>query len=70
LPGQWYANMTGLGDLVPREMQVSALKKIFANNVMKFNNGEMGAARSALVDGHDSRERTIGCAWYSRRKGS
>jgi non-lysosomal glucosylceramidase len=51
LAGQWYANMTGLGDLVPREMQVSALKKIFANNVMKFGNGEMGAANGMAADG-------------------
>lgn len=29
LAGQWYANMTELGDLVPREMQMSALKKDF-----------------------------------------
>jgi non-lysosomal glucosylceramidase len=35
LAGQWYANMTGLGDLVPRETQTSALKKIFAFNLMK-----------------------------------
>jgi len=51
LAGQWYANMTGLGDLVPREMQVSALKKIFANNVMKFGKGEMGAANGMSADG-------------------
>jgi non-lysosomal glucosylceramidase len=51
LAGQWYANMTGLGDLVPHEMQVSALKKIFANNVMKFGNGEMGAANGMAADG-------------------
>jgi non-lysosomal glucosylceramidase len=51
LAGQWYANMTGLGDLVPREMQVSALKKIFANNVMKFGKGEMGAANGMAADG-------------------
>jgi non-lysosomal glucosylceramidase len=43
LAGQWYANLTGLGDLVPFEMQRSALKKIFDYNVMKFGNGEMGA---------------------------
>jgi non-lysosomal glucosylceramidase len=51
LAGQWYANMTGLGDLVPREMQMSALKKIFANNVMKFGKGEMGAANGMAADG-------------------
>jgi non-lysosomal glucosylceramidase len=51
LAGQWYANMTGLGDLVPREMQVSAAKKIFANNVMKFGKGEMGAANGMGADG-------------------
>jgi len=27
LAGQWYANMTGLGDLVPREMQLTASKR-------------------------------------------
>jgi non-lysosomal glucosylceramidase len=51
LAGQWYANMLGLGDLVPRKMQVSALKKIFAYNVMRFGNGEMGAANGMNPDG-------------------
>ncbi|HUN62114.1 MAG TPA: non-lysosomal glucosylceramidase, partial [Candidatus Sulfotelmatobacter sp.] len=51
LAGQWYANMTGLGDLVPREMQRSALKKIYATNVLKFGNGEMGAANGMNADG-------------------
>jgi len=43
--------MTGLGDLVPREMQLKALKKIFAFNVMKFANGEMGAVNGIAADG-------------------
>ncbi|HEX4485124.1 MAG TPA: non-lysosomal glucosylceramidase [Terriglobales bacterium] len=51
LAGQWYANMTGLGDLVPREMQITALKKIYANNVMKFGKGEVGAANGMKADG-------------------
>lgn len=51
LAGQWYANMTGLGDLVPHDMQISALKKIFANNVMKFGNGHLGAANGMAADG-------------------
>jgi non-lysosomal glucosylceramidase len=51
LAGQWYANMTGLGDLVPRDMQRSALKKIYAFNVMKFGNGEMGAANGMSSKG-------------------
>jgi non-lysosomal glucosylceramidase len=51
LAGQWYANMTGLGDLVPKQMQISALKKIYANNVMKFGKGEMGAANGMAADG-------------------
>jgi non-lysosomal glucosylceramidase len=51
LAGQWYANMTGLGDLYPKNMQVSAAKKIFANNVMKFGNGEMGAANGMAANG-------------------
>jgi non-lysosomal glucosylceramidase len=51
LAGQWYANMLGLGDLVPHEMQVSAAKKIFAVNVMKFAEGQMGAANGMNADG-------------------
>lgn len=51
LAGQWYANLTGLGDIVPHNMQLSAMKKIFANNVMKFGNGEMGAANGMTADG-------------------
>jgi non-lysosomal glucosylceramidase len=51
LAGQWYADLTGLGDIVPREMQDSALKKIFAVNVKKFGNGEMGAANGMTADG-------------------
>jgi non-lysosomal glucosylceramidase len=51
LAGQWYANMTGLGDIVPREKQLSALKKIFAFNVMKFADGSMGAVNGMAMDG-------------------
>src|ERR1700744_865406 len=51
LAGQWYANMLGLGDLVPREMQLSAAKKIFEVNVMKFAGGQMGAANGMGADG-------------------
>jgi non-lysosomal glucosylceramidase len=51
LAGQWYASMTGLGDLVPREMQRSALSKIYDNNVMKFAKGEMGAVNGIAADG-------------------
>jgi len=51
LAGQWYANMTGLGDLVPREMQLSALHKIFDFNVMKFAEGSMGAVNGIAPDG-------------------
>jgi non-lysosomal glucosylceramidase len=51
LAGQWYANMTGLGDLVPRDMQTKALKKIYDLNVMKFANGEMGAVNGIAPNG-------------------
>jgi non-lysosomal glucosylceramidase len=51
LAGQWYANMTGLGDLVPREMQLSSLKKIYNFNVMKFADGSMGAVNGIAADG-------------------
>lgn len=51
LAGQWYANLTGLGDIVPANMRVSALKKIFEFNVMKFGNGDMGAVNGMASDG-------------------
>jgi len=51
LAGQWYANMTGLGDIVPKEMRVSAMKKVFDFNVMKYANGEMGALNGMGSDG-------------------
>jgi non-lysosomal glucosylceramidase len=51
LAGQWYANMTALGDLVPRDMQTKALKRIYDFNVMKFANGEMGAINAIDPDG-------------------
>lgn len=51
LAGQWYANLTGLGDIVPYAMQRSALRKIYDYNVMKFGNGEMGAANGLAPDG-------------------
>lgn len=50
LAGQWYATMTGLGDLIPHDMQVKSLKKIFDCNVLKFGNGEMGAANGMNPD--------------------
>ena len=51
LAGQWYANLTGLGDIVPREMRRSALKKIYEFDVLKFGGGEMGAANGMSADG-------------------
>jgi non-lysosomal glucosylceramidase len=51
LAGQWYAKLTGLGDLVPRDMQLSAAKTIFEFNVMKFGGGELGAANGMSADG-------------------
>jgi len=51
LAGQWYASMSGLGDLVPHEMQVKAMKKVYDFNVMKFAKGEMGAVNGIAPDG-------------------
>jgi non-lysosomal glucosylceramidase len=51
LAGQWYATITGLGDIVPKDMQQKALKKIYDFNVMKFEKGEMGAVNGMAADG-------------------
>lgn len=51
LAGQWYANLTGLGDIVPAQFRQSALRKIFSFNVKKFSNGELGALNGVSADG-------------------
>jgi len=51
LAGQWYADLTGLGDIVPKEMRSKSLKAIYENNVMKFAKGEMGAVNGMASDG-------------------
>ncbi|MBB6143590.1 non-lysosomal glucosylceramidase [Silvibacterium bohemicum] len=51
LAGQWYANLTGLGDIVPREMQIETAKTIFNFNVMKFGDGQMGAVNGMTEGG-------------------
>jgi non-lysosomal glucosylceramidase len=51
LAGQWYADLIGLGDLVPKQMRQSALKKIYDFNVMKFAKGEMGAVNGIAPGG-------------------
>lgn len=51
LAGQWYADLTGLGDLVPKEMRQSALHKVYDTNVMQFAKGQMGAINGIGPDG-------------------
>jgi non-lysosomal glucosylceramidase len=51
LAGQWYATLTGLGEIVPRAMQLSTLKKIYDFNVLKYGDGQMGAANGMTSDG-------------------
>jgi non-lysosomal glucosylceramidase len=56
LVGQWYANLCGLGQIVPREMTRKTLAKIFKLNIMGFENGEMGAVNGINADGTLIRE--------------
>lgn len=59
LAGQWYANLSGLGDLVPAAMRHSALQHVYDYNVMKFQGGEMGAINGIGADGqllHDNNQ--------------
>jgi non-lysosomal glucosylceramidase len=51
LAGQWYADLTGLGDLVPKNMRKSALRKVYETNVRKFAHGEMGAINGIGPEG-------------------
>jgi len=51
LAGQWYADLTGLGDLVPEQMRRSALQHVYDYNVMKFQAGTMGAVNGIAANG-------------------
>jgi non-lysosomal glucosylceramidase len=51
LAGQWYANLTGLGDLVPARMRQSAMRKVFDYNVKKYAGGGLGALNGMSADG-------------------
>jgi len=52
LAGQWYADLTGLGDLVPKDMRKSALRMVYNANVRKFAKGEMGAVNGVSPEGN------------------
>nr|7W2V_A Chain A, Glucosylceramidase [Thermoanaerobacterium xylanolyticum LX-11] len=51
LAGQWYADILRLGDILPKDHVQKALKKIYEFNVMKFENGKMGAVNGMRPDG-------------------
>jgi non-lysosomal glucosylceramidase len=51
LAGQWYADATGLGDLVAGDRVETTLRTIFSANVMGFAAGEMGAVNGVKSDG-------------------
>jgi non-lysosomal glucosylceramidase len=52
LAGQWYADATGLGDLVSRERIMTSLHAIYESNVLGFGGGDMGAVNGIRPDGH------------------
>jgi non-lysosomal glucosylceramidase len=51
LAGQWYADVTSLGDLLPSDRVDAALRTIHANNVRRFGGGRMGAVNGMRPDG-------------------
>jgi non-lysosomal glucosylceramidase len=51
LCGQWYADVTGLGDLLPADRVDAALRTIHATNVCRFGGGRMGAVNGMRPDG-------------------
>jgi non-lysosomal glucosylceramidase len=51
LAGQWYADATGLGDLLPRDRVEAALRTIHRRNVCGFAGGRMGAVNGTRPDG-------------------
>jgi non-lysosomal glucosylceramidase len=51
LAGQWYADATGLGDLVAPERILTALRTVYEANVLGFGGGDMGAVNGVRSDG-------------------
>ena len=51
LVGQWFADVCGLGDIVPPAHARSALARIFELNVCDFGDGLIGAVNGMRPDG-------------------
>jgi non-lysosomal glucosylceramidase len=51
LAGQWYADATGLGVIVPDDRVATALRTIHDRNVVGFAGGRMGAVNGTRPDG-------------------
>lgn len=51
LAGQWYARASGLAPIVDDWKAQSALEKVYQFNVMKVNNGKLGAVNGMQPDG-------------------
>jgi non-lysosomal glucosylceramidase len=51
LAGQWYADATGLGDILPADRVETVLRTIHARNVLGFAGGRMGAVNGMRPDG-------------------
>lgn len=51
LAGQWYADVCRLPSIVPEDHIRSALKTVYAHNVLGFHRGEMGAVNGIREDG-------------------
>jgi len=51
LAGQWYADATGLGPIVPDDRVLTALRTVYERNVCGFAGGRMGAVNGTRPDG-------------------
>ncbi len=51
LVGQWYADVTGLGAILPDDRVATALRTVHARNVCGFAGGRMGAVNGTRPDG-------------------
>ncbi|NEO32089.1 MAG: bile acid beta-glucosidase [Symploca sp. SIO3C6] len=51
LCGQFYAQLLGLPDIVPKECTQSALKNVYDACFLKFHDGQLGAANGVRPDG-------------------
>ena len=63
LAGQWYADAFDLPPVATPERIRQALATVYANNVLRFSNGRMGAVNGISIDGRVPEDEQAAEVW-------